>query len=295
MKSQTFNSPAKINLRLDILGKRPDGFHELRMIMVPITLYDVIHFEITHSKKIECDSNRKDLCGENNLMYKAVLLLQSKYKVLGNTGFKIFLEKNIPVGAGLGGGSGNAATTILALNQLFNLNLTENTMAELAAELGSDVPFFIYQKPAMVRGRGEKVTLLENFPQFYCNLIYPNIAISTKKMYDAFDLELTKKPHDDKNLRLFTQIKELEFTEYLKFFHNDFDNLCTSLYPEVAKVKDLLMKSHASHAMVSGSGSSVFGIYKTKEEQNKAYTWLQKNCKNNNYFIRSIETLGFGV
>src|SRR3989338_3387760 len=175
MKSPTYKSPAKINLRLDILGKRADGFHELQMIMVPITLFDEITFTLTDSKKIEIDSDKKDLINEDNLIFKAIKLLQKKYREVRNFGFKIYLRKNIPIGAGLGGGSGNAATTILAINELYNLNLTEKVMAELGTELGSDVPFFIYQKPAFVTGRGEDITLLQTFPSYYCILVYPNI------------------------------------------------------------------------------------------------------------------------
>ena len=188
-------------------------------------------------------------------------LLQKKYREVRNFGFKIYLRKNIPIGAGLGGGSGNAATTILAINELYNLNLTEKVMAELGTELGSDVPFFIYQKPAFVTGRGEDITLLQTFPSYYCILVYPNIAISTKKMYEAFDLRLTKERPSDSNHEFLAHIQEIEKTRSLEFFHNDFDSLCVSLYPEIGTCKAMLLQSGAEFAMVSGSGSSIFLIY----------------------------------
>jgi len=165
-------------------------------------------------------------------------------------------------------------------------------MVELGAELGSDVPFFIYQRPAIVTGRGEKVTPIENFPLYYGILIYPNIAISTKKMYAAFDLQLTKERLNVSNHEFLAHIQELEFTSSLEFFHNDFDSLCVSLYPEIAEVKALFLESNALLAQVSGSGSSVFGIYENEKEQADAYTWLKNRCKDTNYNIEIIKTLG---
>ena len=263
MKIQT---PAKINPLLYILGKREDGFHELYMHMIPVSLYDTLTF--AENKKQELNFKIKGASfsepDEDNLVIRAVRAFEQVSRIRVN--YDILLEKNIPYGAGLGGGSGNAAGTLLALNYIFRdstestgLISTEN-LYEIALELGSDVPFFIKPEPTEIRGRGEKIRDLTDYPKFHVVIIKPSFSISTLEAYQNC---CPKRQDKFPSIRSFDDLKSQ--------MNNQFESSLLVQYPVLSKLKTLLLENGAFGALVSGSGSAVFGVYNNKNKQNQAY------------------------
>jgi len=259
-------TPAKINPLLYILGKRKDGFHELYMHMVPVGLYDIIKFHQNSDKKLNFQMNgsRKIVEDEENLVVRAVRLFE---KMSGkNVYLDVILKKNIPSGAGLGGGSGNAAGTLCALNHIFqDTSKTEGLLSpkklfEIALELGSDVPFFLKPSPTEIMGRGETLIPIKNYPKFFVIIIKPPFSIST--------LEAYKKCQTQEKL-VFPSIKSLD--DLKRHMSNQFEKSLFNQYPILSEMKSLLLKNGAFGALVSGSGSAVFGVFREKNIQNQAY------------------------
>ena len=263
MRIQT---PAKINTLLYILGKREDGFHDLYMHMVPVGLYDIIKFSQNKSKQLNFRIKGSTFSDKNeeNLVIRAVRLFEKK------TGKKIFLdiilEKNIPSGAGLGGGSGNAAGTLCFLNHIFRESskteglLSQTKIFEIALELGSDVPFFLKPSPCEIFGRGEKLIPFNDYPKFFVIIIKPPFSISTFEAY--------KKCQPQEKL-IFPSIKSLDDIKTHMF--NQFEESLFNQYSILSEMKSLLLKNGAFGALVSGSGSAVFGAFREKTLQNQAY------------------------
>ncbi len=266
-----FKTPAKINLGLHIHGKREDGFHELETIFQMVCLYDDVELELLPSGiKVECDTLGVPT-DHTNLAYKAALLLQKSYQVQGK-GVSIRLKKKIPFGAGLGGGSGNAAGVLMGLNRLWNLNIEREKLLTLAAELGSDVPFFLKSPCALGMGRGEQLKALKSCSKFQVLLVFPGFPIATSWVYKNLRLKLTKRPNNisilRKNLSL-SDIKSLGLNLY-----NDLEPVVIQRFPEVQIVKDELRAWGALGVLLSGSGSTVFGIFDDPEKARVAYAGL---------------------
>ncbi len=258
---------AKINVYLKVLGKNQNGYHDLDSLMVPITLCDYI--EILESDNDEIVG--MDIPMESNLIYKALELVRKTYNV--NKKIKVIIEKNIPSFAGLGGGSSDAAAMIKALNELWDLKLTNLDMHRLAEKLGSDVPFFIYNKPAIISGRGEKLKIVD-IPNIQGILIFSNYKFSTKEVFQNMQ-EYSKPYIEGQVVKKGTIIDN--FYEYVV---NDMES-GISIYKESAEVfkqKEELQKMGAICASMSGSGSSVFGLFldKDQEKMNKAYEVLSE-------------------
>src|SRR3989338_2475057 len=214
-------SYAKINLFLKIGRKLGSGYHNLQSVMQKIELSDNIAIEPLHEDKIVVESTHPELSSEENLAYKAALLLKKKYKV--KQGAKIYLEKNIPLQSGLGGGSSNAATTILNLNKLWGLKLKEKQLIELAMHLGSDVPFFIGENAALVEGIGDKIKRIKKSFSINIVLINPGFRISTKWAYAAFDKQRPKIKTDANINSLVKAIEKKDIKEIANNLHNDFE------------------------------------------------------------------------
>ena len=266
-----FKTPAKINLGLHIHGKREDGFHELETIFQMVGLYDDVELELLHSGiKVECDTPGVPT-DHTNLAFKAALLLQKSYRVQGK-GVSIRLNKKIPFGAGLGGGSGNAAGVLMGLNRLWDLNIDREKLVKLAAELGSDVPFFLKSPCALGIGRGEQLKVLKPCSKFQVLLVFPGFPIATSWVYQNLRLKLTKRPNNisilRKNLSL-SDIKSLGLNLY-----NDLEPVVIQRFPEVQIVKDELRAWGALGVLLSGSGSAVFGIFDDPEKARAAYEGL---------------------
>lgn len=266
MKVQT---PAKINPVLYILGKREDGFHELYMHMLPVSLYDTLTFTANKSNGLSFQIRGAaiSLPNEDNLVVRAVRSFEQYSGITVHQ--DILLEKHIPSGAGLGGGSGNAAGTLHALNCIYRKSsdsdglLPLETLHEIALDLGSDVPFFLQPLPTEIRGRGEKLTKLPEYPKLYVVIIKPPFSIST---HEAYQNCLPKRQVIFPNIHSFDDLKCQ--------MNNQFESSLLSQYPVLSKLKTLLLENGAFGALVSGSGSAVFGVYNKKEKQNQAYTNL---------------------
>jgi len=238
-------SPAKINLGLNIISRRDDGYHNIETIFYPIKLFDKLKFFLSEKFEIECNDPSIPT-DESNLIYKARNILSSF--VGKELNVKVLLEKYIPSFAGLGGGSSNAAITLLALNEIFELKLTSNQLFELASKIGSDVSFFILNKPAFAEGRGEKLTLLPNLKIDYKVLVVvPEIKVSTAWAYSNF-----RKSEKRIDLRLIKTKEDFEL--YKSQITNDFEPIVFSSYPEIKSIKEKLLESGAIFSLMSGSG-----------------------------------------
>jgi 4-diphosphocytidyl-2-C-methyl-D-erythritol kinase len=259
-------TPAKTNPLLYILGKRKDGFHELYMHMVPVSLFDKLSFSNNNKKGLIFQIKGETFSEppEDNLVVRAVRLFEEAAGI--TVDLNIILEKHIPSGAGLGGGSGNAAGTLRALNNIFCLSSTSagrmppETLFELALELGSDVPFFLEPTPCEIRGRGEKLIPLTEYPEFLLVIIKPALSIPTPDAY------LNCRP--EKRTR-FPEVKS--FTDLNSHLYNQFETSLLSQYPLLSELKSLLLKNGAFGALVSGSGSAVFGLFNNKILQIQAF------------------------
>ncbi len=275
MKHIEIKAPAKINIGLFIVSKRPDGYHNLKTLFYPIIdLYDKLTFEPSNNFEFICDS--EDIpTDEENIVVKAKILLEKTFGKRINV--KITLEKNIPSQAGLGGGSSDAAATLISLNEMFKLNLKHDQLIELALQLGSDVPFFIRAKPAIGTSRGEilnEIPLEINEPILIIN---PGIKISTKEAFENI------KPKEN-TFDYRTAIKEtgLNYNMMDEFVKNDFENYAFDKYPELEKIKYTLKESRCLFTMMSGSGSTMFGMFKDENSAKEAvgkfpkdyYCWI---------------------
>ncbi len=251
----TLRSPAKINLRLSVLGKRPDGYHEVEMLMQMVGLYDEITVSLGEGGiQVSCDSLSVPL-GERNIAWKAAYeMLQASGR---ETGITIVIKKNIPVAAGLSGGSGDAAAVLTAMNKLLGMNFKTQRLAEIGTRLGMDVPFYFYGPTAFARGRGEIVTSLAPVPRFWVLLVNPGLEISTAWVYKNLNLRLTKKVDC-------TKIARLTVRNIAEGLHNDLESVTAAVYPIINRIKGVLLSHNALGALMSGSGPTVFGIFETE-------------------------------
>ncbi|HJP17338.1 MAG TPA: 4-(cytidine 5'-diphospho)-2-C-methyl-D-erythritol kinase [Nitrospinota bacterium] len=264
-------SPAKINLGLKIIKKRDDGYHEIETIFQMVSLFDTLTFRSIQVGIVLKTDRDKLPVGETNLVVKAAKLLQQETGI--QKGVEIFLEKKIPVGAGLGGGSGNAAFTLMGLNNLWELHLKKKDLMKLAITLGSDVPFFLSDCSAAIgKGRGEILTPFENRSNIHVVIVSPNIHISTGSIYKEMNLGLTSNSKDINILR--SLLVKGRITELGSYLYNDLETVVCKRYPALTEIKKKLINSGAVGALVSGSGSSVFGIYLQQETARKATTKL---------------------
>ena len=258
-----FKTPAKVNLGLHVHGKREDGFHELETIFQMISLFDDVELELLSSGiKLECDTPGIPT-DDTNLVCKAALLLRKSYQVEGK-GVSIRLKKKIPFGAGLGGGSGNAAGVLMGLNRLWDLNIEREKLFTLAAELGSDVSFFLTSPCAPGKGRGERLKVLEPCSKFQVLLVFPGFPIATSWVYQNLRLKLTKRPNNISILRKNLSLSNI--TSLGSQLYNDLESVVIQKFPEVKVVKDELWAWGALGVLLSGSGSTVFGIFDDPEK-----------------------------
>jgi len=253
---------AKINLGLRILGRRPDGYHEIETLFQEISLHDTLEIR-ERPQGIALTCSRPDLpVNEKNLVHRAASLLLRNCGA--GRGCDLALEKRIPVGAGLGGGSSDAAATLKGLNQLWQLGLSEGRLLELAGQLGSDVPFFILGGAAVGRGRGEQLQPLRIFDDYWGVLIYPNLYISTQWVYQSGNFDLTKTIKSSK-LHSLTSYANAP-AEWETVLINDLQSVVFRKYPHLQLILRRLKKHGAFYACMSGSGSSLFGLF-AREDQ----------------------------
>ena len=257
-------SPAKINLFLQITGKRQNRYHDLFTLMCCISLYDTISLSFGAKYTTLSCSDPEVPEDESNLAVKAAnLFFRTVHK---NEGVKIGIEKQIPVAAGLGGGSSNAATVLLGLNRYYGQPLPQNKLMSLGLSIGADVPFFIFRKPATATGIGEKLEPYEGLKLFQILLVCPKFAILTKEIYQSLNLELTKCNKKLKNNVFKKRIFDIE-----KHLCNDLEEITASICPDVNKAKEALLSHGAIGALMSGSGPAVFGIFPDFDKAQIAY------------------------
>nr|WP_263323944.1 4-(cytidine 5'-diphospho)-2-C-methyl-D-erythritol kinase [Neobacillus sp. Marseille-Q6967] len=267
-------APAKINLSLDVLHKRPDGYHEVEMIMTTIDLADRVELTLLEEDTIHILSqNRYVPDDQRNLAYQAAQLLKERFQI--KKGVEITIEKTIPVAAGLAGGSSDAAATLRGLNKLWDLGLSMEELAELGSEIGSDVSFCVHGGTALARGRGEKITPLPAPPTCWVILAKPFIGVSTAEVYRRLDLNGMQHP-DIKQM-----VKAIEDNDYQKVCQNVgnvLEDVTLNLYPEVALIKDQMKRFGADAVLMSGSGPTVFGIVQHDSRMHRIYNGLRGFC-----------------
>jgi 4-diphosphocytidyl-2-C-methyl-D-erythritol kinase len=256
MTEITVKAPAKINLCLSVLGKRPDGYHEVEMLIQMVGLYDEV--KVARSDwgiTVRCDNSAVP-SDEGNIAWKAAAaMLRFSER---NAGLLIEIRKAIPVAAGLGGGSGDAAAVLVAANKLLGAGLNREQLAEVGVGLGMDVPFFFYGPTALARNRGEILTTLTPLPKFWVLLVNPGFETSTAWVYKNLNLRLTKKVDCNK-------IARLAVRSIAESLHNDLETVTAATHPVINRIKGALLACGAIGASMSGSGPTVFGIFETEE------------------------------
>jgi 4-diphosphocytidyl-2-C-methyl-D-erythritol kinase len=276
----TMTAPAKINYLLDVIGKRPDGYHDLRMIMQRVNLCDEITLTLTNTPDINVICNSKGAPdGADNIAWKAARAVIDRAKC--STGVNIEIIKNIPVAAGLGGGSSDAASVLMGMNELLQLGLTEQELMEIGCTLGADVPFFIFKKTALAEGIGEKLTPLPKMPKCWILLINPGVHVSTAWVYRS--LQLTSRGKLNRLPEFFESIEQV-----VSILSNDLESVTISAFPVIADIKTRLMDMGAVGSMMSGSGPTTFGIFKSFDA---AETARREITKDTNWFATTVETL----
>jgi 4-diphosphocytidyl-2-C-methyl-D-erythritol kinase len=268
---------AKINLGLRVLGKRADGYHEIHTVLQSISLHDTLHLTITDSREIVLSCDDRSLPrGEDNLIYRAARALQ--HSLSSRKGARIRLEKRIPVQAGLGGGSSDAAVTLLGLAQLWEPNATLVDVMRIAGQLGSDVPFFFCGGTVRAVGTGSRLTVLDDAPERYLLIVKPNAGISTSAAYESLKAPpLTSALTTAGAKTILSSSGRGENSDSLdyKALRNDFEPVCFRLEPEIGRAKIALMRAGAEAVLLAGSGSALVGFFDNEDAQARAIQGIE--------------------
>ncbi len=275
---------AKLNLTLKILGQRPDGYHDIESVFHCISVFDELTLSLRRDGRIVLKCNDPNLpTDSSNLAYQAAVALkelaQKKHPGQKNYGANIILKKNIPVGAGLGGGSSDAASTLLGLKKLWRLSrITARDIKKLAETLGSDVPFFLKGGTAHVTGRGEKVRSTKCTGKYHFVLVYPGFPVSTAWAYKNSKETKNRLTKGHKFSKMLLELCGLDKPagDISRYFFNDLEPAVISRYPLISKVKADLLKAGALSSMMSGSGSSIFGLFADPDSAGKGYSKISK-------------------
>jgi 4-diphosphocytidyl-2-C-methyl-D-erythritol kinase len=259
---------AKVNLKLRVLFKRDDDYHDLDTVFQTVSLHDTIEFSLSRRPHIVLSSNDRSLpVDESNLVARAAKALQDRFG--GNRGAWIRLQKKIPMQAGLGGGSADAAATLLGLANLWEVNCSKNELVTIASQLGADVPFFFFGGAARATGTGEQIETLDDIEQKFLLILKPNVNISTADAYRALD-ERSLTSLNSKTILSTSQRTADSDKIDLANLTNDFEAVVFDLEPEIRKAKNALLKAGADAALLAGSGSAVFGIFGSENAQRRA-------------------------
>lgn len=273
MREIKLKAMAKINLGLDVLRKREDGYHELRMIMQTVRLFDRIQLTVTETPGIRVKTNLSFLpVDEGNLVYRAAKLLMDEAQV--KKGLFIHLEKHIPVAAGMAGGSSDAAAVLVGVNRLFHMGFTLEELMERGVRLGADVPYCILRGTALAEGIGEKLTALPAPPPCHVLIAKPKVHVSTKFVYGNLKAhELMEHPDIDGQIQA---LRDGDLYRMAELMGNVLETVTIPAYPVVQEIKDIMKKQGAVNAMMSGSGPTVFGLFDDKTKARKAYEKLRR-------------------
>jgi 4-diphosphocytidyl-2-C-methyl-D-erythritol kinase len=257
--SDTYLSPAKVNLLLKVLRKRPDGYHDIVSIVDIISLKDVLRVEEVPEDTVIVEDDKHLLpSGPVNTVYRAAMLLKETYHI--KRGVRLFVEKKIPIGAGLGGPSSNAATTLNALVNLWSLSVSPAEIFDIGSKIGADVPLFLYAKSCIMKGIGEQITPVK-IPYIWYVIIYPGIILHTKDVYGGLKIPLTLTQND---ITLSGQLDTV--FDVARMLDNDLEKVALFLHPEIETLKERLQEAGAIGSLMSGSGSSVFGVFENEPD-----------------------------
>lgn len=282
MKTLKLKAMAKINLGLDVLRKREDGYHDLRMIMQTVYLYDKIELKETEEPGIKVLTNLSYLpVNEDNLVYKAAKLLMDEFSI--EKGVEIHLKKYIPVAAGLAGGSSDAAAVLVGINRMFRLNLSQEDLMKRGVKIGADVPYCIMRGTALAEGIGEKLTRLPNTPDCYVVLAKPGVHVSTQFVYGNLKAnELKDHPDIDGQIEA---IRNGDFYKMAEKMGNALETVTVPAHPVIDEIKDIMKQEGAVNAMMSGSGPTVFGLFDDEEKAQAAFRILEQKEFVKNAFL----------
>lgn len=273
MKEVQLRAYGKINLGLDVVRRREDGYHELRMIMQTVGLYDELTMKVLQEDEIRLSTNLSFLpTNQNNLIYKAIKMMKDEFKI--EAGVEVELKKRIPVAAGMAGGSSNAAAALVGMNRLFHLKLSKKKLMEYGVKLGADVPYCIMRGTALSEGIGEILTPLPPMPECYILLAKPGVSVSTKYVYQNLDLlKLTSHPDID---GMVSALGEGNLSGICDRLENVLETVTIKDYPMIEEIKQFLIKEGAKGALMSGSGPTIFGIFDKKETAKTALYHLHQ-------------------
>lgn len=280
MKIRAF---AKINLALDVVSERDDGYHELKMIMAPITLHDLITIEVTDKPGIILTTNSARIpTDERNIMYKVAKAVIDQYHI--TKGIKMHCMKHIPSQAGLAGGSADGAAVIKAMNRLFKLHMSYEDMVELTKDIGSDIPFCIYNRLAVVKGKGEQFEFIHSSFNTNFLLVKPSRGVSTKRSFNALDMSTALHPDINK---MKTALIHEDYQGVVETLGNTLEEPSINFVPEIENIKKEMLELGFDGALMSGSGSCVFGMTNDEEILLRGY----KHFKESYYFVRTTKLL----
>ncbi len=285
MKDISVKALAKINLGLDVVRRREDGYHEVRMIMQTIHLFDRLEISKNTSGQITMETNLAFLpTNENNLVCKAAKLLTDEFGI--KDGVHVWLHKHIPVAAGMAGGSTDAAAVLYGMNRIFNLGLSKEELMERGVKIGADVPYCVMRGTALAEGIGEKLTKLP--PMVKCPVLIakPQINVSTKFVYENLKLDAdTAHPDID---RLVADIREKNLTKIAADMGNVLETVTIPAYPVIADIKENMLQNGAVNAMMSGSGPTVFGLFEKEADAVQAYEAMKRSGLAKQIYLTSI-------
>lgn len=291
MNTIKLKARAKINISLDIVGKRDNGYHEVEMIMQTINLYDDMTLTKKESDEISIKTNLAYLpTDRRNLIYQIIEYMKSEFNI--KEGIHVDLFKRIPVAAGLAGGSSNGAQTILGMNQLFELDLNMETMLGIGQRFGSDIPYCMIQGTALATGLGEKIELLNPFPEFHVVLLKPKFGVSTATVYKGYKMEEIK-AHPPTSA-LIEAINNQDKTFICNNLVNVLESVSCKLHPEITKIKEQLVDLEADGVLMSGSGPSVFGLFTDKEKAKAAVESFNKDKQMQYVYLTTIYNIKRG-
>lgn len=276
---------AKINLGLDVVRKREDGYHEVRMVMQTIKMYDLLEIIPKKTKGIQLSVNLPYVpTDERNLVYKAAKLLMDEFQV--DSGVRVQLNKFIPVAAGMAGGSSDAAAALVGINQIFHLGLSTQELMDRGLAIGADVPYCILRGTALAEGIGEKLTPLAPLPFCYVLIGKPGISVSTKMAYENLQLDQIRRHPDIDGM--IHAIQEQDLDSVIARMENVFEPGIAAQYPVIGQIRSLMEENGAEKAVMSGSGPTVFGIFKDRKNLKQAYDQLRKSQLARNVFATQL-------
>ncbi len=263
---------AKINLSIDVIGKRKDNYHELDMIIQSVNLYDTIKIKKNNSGKISLKCSDESLPTDiKNDAYKAAFLMKEEFSL--KSGYNIYIEKKIPIEAGLGGGSSDAASVINSICILEGLNLSDDKLFEIGLKIGAELPYSLKSGLARVRGIGEKVVKLDVKHPYFFTIVKPAISLSTKKIFTRYVAENKK---DNYTERLTMCLYEKEYSEALKYMYNDLEKASFLIHKELFEIKNELINLGAKQSLMSGSGTSIYGVFENFTEAKRVAEHFNK-------------------